>query len=516
MKARFLFALSVGAVYVLSGCGGGGGGSTPDPATIAPLYSSVFIEGTIRPQGSLKSDVESLASSVGGIEDPGAKILDKIEAAAEDADTPFSFEKEVEPWLGEKGGIFLAEYDGKDFSAAGAIVQVTDSDAAKEFLKKHAKSGGGEAAKEFAHEAFHYWASPDGTSIGVIGDFIVATKSQEAYKQTIDTFIGTEHLPDRESYSEAIAAVPSDSLASVFVDIGALIRSGGGIDPQAQLFLETAGIEPTEATAVASVIPSSDKVEIDVSSNLAGKNPPAGDASSMLGSLPAGSVAALASPDFGKRLSEAIDGIDARGIPGQVPPHQFKSTLERAGINLDQITGNIGDLGVFAEGHDKSSLDGAVVLSAENPEQAKNTVSNVGLLLRASHTPGVTAIGGKASGVSIAPSQPGRKPIAVAAAGKRIAIGYGLPATLEGLDESGPTLSGAGEYKEAVSVLSDTPITGFVDGPGALQLAESFIPSPSEGFAEARPYLKKIAFIAIGSEAAEDRTTAKLIVGFKK
>ena len=64
-----------------------------------------------------------------------------------------------------------------------------------------------------------------------------------------------------------------------------------------------------------------------------------GDASELLGSLPADSVAAFASADFGERSSEAIDSIDEKGIPGEVPPNQLKSGLKEAGIDIDKIAG---------------------------------------------------------------------------------------------------------------------------------------------------------------------------------
>ena len=74
--------------------------------------------------------------------------------------------------------------------------------------------------------------------------------------------------------------LPDGSLADVFVDIGGLIdQSGGSVDPDAEQFLDSAGIDPDEATAVASLVPGSDQVEIDFSSDLSGENPPTGDAS---------------------------------------------------------------------------------------------------------------------------------------------------------------------------------------------------------------------------------------------
>jgi hypothetical protein len=122
-------------------------------------------------------------------------------------------------------------------------------------------------------------------------------------------------------------------------------------------------------TAVASLIPGSDQVEIDVSTDLSGENPPTGDASQLLGSLPADSSAAFASADFGDRFEEAIDQIDTNGIPGQIPAGKFKSTLKEAGIDLEKIAASVGDLGVFATGTSESSVGGAVVLATKGSKE---------------------------------------------------------------------------------------------------------------------------------------------------
>jgi hypothetical protein len=515
MKVRpVLLVAALATMYMFAGCGGGSS-SAPDPSSVAPVDSSIYIEGTVRPDGSLKTNLESLAANVAGIDDLSATIVEKIEESAQQAEEPFSYEKEVEPWLGEKAGIFLSGYHGQNFNSVGIALQVTDADAGQEFIEKHVKADKGETIEKASYEGVDYELTSDGTSLGIVGDFIVYAKEVQTFKDVVAASNG-ENLAETDRYSEAIESAPDSSLADVYVDIGALVKQSGQIDPQAQLFLNSAGIDVSEATATASAIPGSDNVEIDFSTDVTGENPPSGDASGLLGSLPAESFAAFASPEFGKGLEKAIDSIDESGIPGQIPPHRFKEVLKSAGIDLEQIAGSIGDVGVFAEGTSKSTLNGAVVLTTDDATEATNTVSNIGLLLRASHTPGVTAIGGKAAGFSVRSTELGRKPIVVAAEGKRISIGYGLPAALQGLSESGQTLSGTAPYKEAVSALGGTPITGFVDGPAALRLVDSLVPGSETGYLEARPYLDKVSYVAEGGGVADGRTTAKLIVGFKK
>lgn len=501
VKARLVLpVVATAAVLAVAGCGDsadGNGGST-DPASVAPPKAPLYIEAAVQPEGELKANVESLAKSIAGVDDLGGLIVSELEKSANDSGEPFDYEKEVAPWLGDKAGIFFENYDGDDFSGYGVAVQTTDVDATQEFIDKVERD--------------------DEMTIGVVDGLLVFAEDERAFKDAVDASSG-DSLADAEDFASTFDAASSGSFADVFIDIGGLIdQSGGTIDPEALQFLDSAGIDTAEATAVASLIPGSDQVEIEVSSDLSGDNPPSGDASSLLGSLPADSVAAIAVSDFGARFGEALDQIDADGIPGEIPPGKFKSTLKEAGIDVDKIAAAIGDLGVFAEGSSERSLVGAAVLSTKGSKEATNTVSNIGLLLRASGTPGVTAISGKLSGFSVRGTDLGPKPLVIAAESERIAIAYGLPAATRALaTDSSQTLADSPTYKEAVNALGSTPISGFADGPAALKLAAALIPTDEqEGFLEAKPYLTTIDYLAIGVGASGDLGTAKLIAGVSK
>ena len=126
----------------------------------------------------------------------------------------------------------------------------------------------------------------------------------------------------------------------------------------------------------------------------------------------------------------------------------------------------------------------------------------------------MTAVTGKASGFSVRSEDLGPQPLVVATRDDRVAIGYGVRQTLRGLAAGGgSTIAGTADYEAAVAALGDTPIGGFVDGAGALALAESLVPRSETGFQEAKRYLRNIRFVALGSGTEGDRATAKLIVG---
>ena len=520
VKLRLVLPVVLAALVALFvvGCGGsddGGDGSGTDPAAVAPAQAPVFIDFTLRPEGEAKKNIEALAKDVAGVANLGDLIVGEIEASASEDGEEFDYEKEVEPWLGEQGGIFLQDYEEDDFEGYGAAIQTTDEDAARDFVNEKIKADE-ETSKDGSYEGVDFKVQEDETTIGVFDGLVVFAEDEAIFESMVDASDG-ENLADAGPYSDAISEVPDESVADVYVDIGGLIKEAGGeIDEETELFLDSVGIEPNEATAVASLVPGSDQVEIDLSTNLSGDNPPGGDASELLGSLPATSVGAFAAAEFGKRFNEGIDQIDEQGIPSEgIPPHKLKKTLKEAGVDLESIAGSIGDVGAYVTGNSEKTLGGALVLDAEDADQAKNTVSNLGLFIRSTGTPGVTAVNGEASGFSIRSPELGRQPVVVVAKGNRIAIGYGLASTLAGFDEKGKTLSDSPAYKEALDGLGGTPITAFVDGPAALKLAKAMVPPGEEEFEAAQRYLKKIDYLALGSEASDELATAKLILGVR-
>src|SRR3954447_5174715 len=518
VKLRLVLPVLLAALVALlvAGCGGGGGdSSSADPATVAPPSAPIFIDFTVRPEGATKTNIEELAKNLAGVDNLGDLIVTELENSASSEGEEFDFEKEIEPWLGEEGGLFLQEYEGEDFEGYGAAIQTEDEGEAQDFVNKQAEQSD-EKVEDGSYEGVDFKVQEDETTFGVFDGFVVFAENEAIFKTMVDASEG-ENLAGEDAFTSAMGSVPDESAADVYVDIGGLIEEAGNeIDANAQTFLDSVGIEPKEATAVASLVPNSDNVEIDLSSNISGDNPPGGDASELLGSLPGTAVGALASAEFGKRFSEGVDKIDEEGIPGQVPPHQLKKAMKEAGVDLEAIANSIGDVGVYVTGNSEKSLAGALVMEAESDTQATNTVSNVGLFLRKAGVPGVTKVSEGASGFSIRSPELGRQPVVVAAKGDRIVIGYGLASALSAFQESSKTLADSPAFKEAESALGGTPIAAFVDGPSALNLASALVPPGDEEFEEAQQYLQKISYLAIGSDASDGLATAKLIVGVGK
>lgn len=515
-----LTVLAATAAIAIAGCGGGSGSSS-DLAGFAAPDSLVFVEADLRPTGEMKADVDRIASTVADADGLGDLVVSELESSASEDGEPLDFAKEVEPWLGEKAGVAFQELDEDgDPSDPVIAVETTDAAATQEFIDDQAAQSD-DSFEEGSYEGIDFKVGgADDNGVGVIDDFLVIAEGEKGFKAAVDAAQG-DSLADEARFADAISAASDGSLADVYVDVGGLLEaSDDEIDPQAREILQGSGVDPSEATAVASVIPGSDQIQVDISSDTGGEEPPSGDASELLGSMPADSFAAVGATEFGDQLTEAIDELDKTGIPDEgVPPNQLKSGLKEMGVDLDKIAGSLEDAAVFARGSSESSLAGALVLTSDSGETAE-AVANLGVLLRNAGTSGVTAVSSNGiSGFSVRDSELGDKPLVVVAKGDRVAVGYSLAPALAGLDsESGETLSESPGYKAAVSALGSTPIGAFVDGPGALRLAEATI-TPSdddyEDFQEAKPYLKHVEYVAMGSGTDDDLATAKLIVGLE-
>lgn len=513
-----VLAVSLGALLV-AGCGVGDGDSAGDPAALAPPTAPVYVQASLRPTGALKQNVESLVQSVAGVDDIGGLIVDELEESARSSGEELDFAKDIEPWLGEKAGVFLESYDGDDFHGTGFAVASTDSDAAQAFIDKFVKRDDGAAPEEGSYDGVDYkidTSDDDSGAIGLVGDFLVFAEDVKTFEKMVDASKG-DSLADQSTFSDAIAGVPADSLADVYADVGGLIaQAGDGVDPQARQFLDLVGVEPDEMTVTASLVPGSNQIELDVSSDVGDREVPSGDASALLGSLPASSLAAFASADFGDGLQEGIDSLDASGIPGQIPPEELKSSLSAIGIDLDRISGSIQDAALFVRGTAESNLGGALVLTTEGGE-AVETVSDIGSFLRRAGVSGISASGNGASGFSIRDEDLGSHPLTVAAKGDRIAISYGPGGVGSALGlVKEPTLAQSKNYEAATKALGGVPISGYVNPAALLPLIESMVSGDDAAqFAEAKPYLRKARFLAVGSGSEDGQATAKVILGFK-
>jgi hypothetical protein len=521
MRAPRLLSVSilavVAAALALAGCGGGSGGGGGEPAGLAPKQAPVYLEVNLAPEAKTGEALDEITRTLFGIDDVGEFVADELEKAALGEGQKFDFEAEVEPWLGERAGMYLTGYDGDDFDGYGLALETTDSGEAEEFVEKRVEANdNGTESGEF--EGHRYYVEPDDESVlGMIGDYLAFAEKKSDFEAMVEAFEG-EGLNESPKFKEAMEGAPDEGVGNVFVDIGGLIEEAKGVlPPEMEAFFGLLQVEPRKATAVATVIPHAEEIEIDVSSNLGKSIAGGGDASKALEALPATAVAGFAAAEFGKSFGEGLHAFSEEGVPGQLEPGELEGALGTLGISGEQLAGAFGDAAGFVEGSSGRNVGGAVVIETTNAAEARKLVAGIGTVLRATGTAGVTAISGNISGFSVRSPELGSKPLIVGAGGEKIVIAYGPRAAAQALRSQAKTLGSTPDFEAGKKALGSTPIGAFVEGAPALRLVEALLPPDKQAkLAEARPYLRKIAYLAIGSEAEGAKTTAKVVVGLQK
>jgi hypothetical protein len=500
--------IAVFSALLLAACGDdSGGGGASDLADLAPPGTPVFVQGAVRPEGDLKANIEDMVQNVAGI-DAGEQIVRQIDAGLAEQD--LTWEGDISPWLGTNGAVFISGFGGGDVETGAVLVETTDSGAAEDFVAKLAESESG--VREEEYEGVSYRSDGE-FAVGLVNDVLVGGDPQ-AFEAAVDASNG-DSLADDSDFSATIDQAPEDSLADVYVNIDDFLAAvEQRLDPQAKRFFDSLGGGTDGAGALASiVVPSSNRVELDFLSNAYSDQIPVGDAADFLGSFPADSWAAFATPAVGDRIAELIDQVDASGIPPDVPPGALKQQLSSAGFDVDKLASAIGDVGFFVGGEDRASIDGALVITTDDQATADSTIEDLADLARRSGTPGVRPIA-EGTGFTIRdPQELGPKPLVVQSSGGRIAVAYGQDAADAALaSDGGETLDSSETFNSAKGALEGADPAGFVDFEPILALAESLGASSDPDYAIARPYLEKLDYLVFGSGKDGDFVTSKVVL----
>jgi uncharacterized protein DUF3352 len=509
---RAAIALIACAAVLVAGCGGGGGGENDDLASLAPSNASLYLESVIRPQGGQKDAIQSLASRVGGIQDPGAMIVGRLNAALAQAGSGVTYEKDVAPWLGERGAIFFRSFAGNPPPFA-AVVETTDSGAAQDFLEKVTAENPG--IKQATYNGVQYFTFPPGetttVAFGVVGDFLVVGTLDE-FKAAVDASNGTS-LADSSDFQEATATVPSDNLGLGYVDSA---RAVGAIS-STMTPLEAAALKPLLATlssgpAGFSVSARPDEASLDVSVPSGALPPLAGG--DLVGKAPADAWFAVGAQDVGATLQSALDTV-TKSIPGA---GVIQGRIEReSGVDLRRTLSWMQDGYAFVAGTSRSAIDIGAVLQSSDTEASAKDVDALRKRFQADADAklGPPSLPGADAGFSAtAPESP--QAIEVDQVGSQVvaALGPGQPA--ENALHPEHDLADDPSFVAGQGALgADFEPLAFVSLPELFVVAEKGGQANDPSYLAAKPYLEKLDYLMIGSRTDAGRTTMRFAVGVR-
>jgi Protein of unknown function (DUF3352) len=503
-------AVACAAGLALGGCGDDG--DSGDLASLVPPDVPLYAEAVLRPEGEQREAVESLSEQVAGIDDPGARLIEELDRALAEEAGEFTYEDDIEPWLGERGGVFVLSFaNGGGEPDLAAIVEVTDTEAAQDFIDESAEANPEEVGEDRSYEGFDYLTSPDGDAVaGLVGDALVVG-TESSFKVAVDASEG-ESLAESDAYTERLEPLEDDGLATLYVDPGAAIDAAieaGDVDPQG-----ARAVEPLLGGALSDPITlgltaTEDAATFDLVATVDGAHPAAGDGT-LLEGMPAGAWLAIGATDLGPAIERWLDQLANSGIPGA----EAIERRIRAGTGIElrrDVTPWLGDAAAFIRGIEPPGMAFGLVAETSDPQGPRKLVETVQRLaetdsgLRSAAPPqgadygfslGIPGVGAGAE---------------VGVVGDRLAAALGT--SLEQVLEPDETLAGDDGFQAAAELLGEEfPPSVFLDIQQGVAIAELGADADSPDYDAARPYVEKLGSLVGGARVEDGLLVSRLIV----
>lgn len=508
---------------LLAGCGGDSASGGDGPAGAVPRDAAVYFEATVRPEGALREDALTAAGKVLGTPDPSARIEQLVGELLAGSDGPkLDYARDVEPWLGDKVGFWVAGggSDPHEDARGAAILSATDTEAAQAAIDRAVESSG-ERFAERSYEGVDYKVDENGGAAGVVEDFAVVGSEAEL-KRTVDALEGSAALASDDRYTDAMGELEAERLAHFYFDTKALIDQAVRRDPEAASQLEQLRrVLPIDrlGPVAGAFTADGERLAVDSVTSAAGGElfsrfgALTGTGSTpLLGELPGDSWVALGSPKLGdtaKRLYEQFAGA----FGGAAIAQRLRSEL---GIDLEQdVFSWIGDVAFFARGTSPKAVDGGAVIEVLDEERARSAFGKlIGVLQTRA---GVTARPASVPGAETAfelrrPGMP--KPVVAARSPDRVVIAYGAGAATAALSP-GEKLAGGEAFGEARELLGDGYEPGFLlSMPSVVELVAA-ISGDDPGFERAGRYLEAFTVLASAGKIEDDRARSRFAAGLE-
>jgi hypothetical protein len=504
VPALALACLAVPAA-ILAGCGGGGEGSTDvGPAAAVPANAPLYVDLTVKPQGSAKTDANSALSKILNTDDPGAKLISLVDQAGNRKPPlpSFTYQQDIAPWLGSEAGFFVTGFSGQGTGAT--VVEQTNTAAATSFLHKVSGTRGAQPYKGVSIET-----SQDGlTSYAIDKNFLIAGNDADV-KAAIDAEQG-DSLGDSSDFKHAIGDLPGDRLATLYTVPKTFIDAlGDQFDASTKAQLEASAGDQLDQPVAGALTATADTIQIDATGGNSGVETPE---SSLIGDAPAQAWLALGIGNLGDNIKQTIEQVK-----DQIP--NFDATVQQieqtTGSSLDQLEGSLGDAVLYVEGTTEPTLTGALVIQSKDPGLTERLLTQLqGLLQLGSGGVRPLQLSGGGTGFQINDPTVAPRPVELAEQGDKLVIGYGAGSAEQSLAPA-QTLSSSPNYSAAHDQISALGTDLFLDFPSVFALAESTGAKSDPGYAQAKPYLDALTFLVTGSGSNDDKAEFKAVLGLK-
>ena len=484
---------------IAAGCGSSSGsGGDDDPAALIPAGAPLYVEGVVRPDGKVRSDLEGALKKILRTNDPGAKIQQLIDDSGKSDE--ITFKDDVEPWVGNRVGFALtAVHNGQDADYAAVIDSKDDAKAEKLLAKQK-----GTVKRSYKGTDYRFDAK-EKTATALI-DHRVVVATEGGLKAIVDA-TGKDHLDQANGLSAVRSKVAQDRIGLFYLDVQGLVRTvaqQASSDPQVGALMQSfTSAAPKTLGAALQAQPDALRVDA-VSIGTPQSATTGGSGANVLTTLPGDSWLGLGVANLGQTLDRVVQtvagggGITGVGVNALLG--QFKN---QTSLDLRQdVLGWMGDAGVFVVGTTSADLGGALVIKTTDPAKTKRTMRVLERFARTQRgATKITALHGKGIDDGFAAQDPSGPRVQVALAGDRFVVAIGGKDVLAKAISPGQQLGSSPGFTGAAAKLGNGLRPSFyLDFTQVAKLIETFAGTDA-GFQKAKPYLDAFGAVVAGAKS---------------
>lgn len=525
LRVARLLALTV-LLGLLASCGASGGaGADGDPASLVPAGASVYFEAQVKPEGDRKEDVMAAAGKLLRTPDPERRLRELLDQASKESGEDFDYDRDVRPWLGERAGIFAADLAAPKPKGL-VIAATTDEDKARKAIEAAIKRKSPQGRlRERSYEGVDYRVDGKGTAVGIVDGFLAAGNEPQ-FKQAVKAADG-KSLAESGRYQDTLDGLSDERLATGYFDVKALVEAASKADPATagQLGPLTGALDLDRVAPVGlAFLADGERLAVETVQSTKGAGRAyqqlallsAGASTPLTGELPGDAWGAYGIPKLGASAKALYDAF-AGALGGAAITGQLK---QQTGLDLQQdVFAWIGDAAVFVRGANQDALEGALVIEATDPAQARRAVTKlVGVASQQDSSLGLKPAQLEGADLAFTAPSPGAagKTVYVAVGNGRVVLAFGEAAARDGLRASGETLGETEGFQRAKRTLGgELDPSFYLDVPALLGVIEASGEADAE-YAKAKPYLETIAALASGAEKDGDRLVSRFTVALKE
>jgi hypothetical protein len=512
-RGRRVLALTAtfGALAFGAAACGSSSDNDPDPAQAVPASAPIYAQVTVKPDGDLKANTESVLKKL-GVDDPAKDITELLKDSADD---PGSVD-DVKEWIGSRAGVFVTSFTGD--TDAAVVLGTSDPDKAADNLDKDGRKKG-------SYKDVDYWFDEDGSAVqGVVGDYAVSG-TERAFRTVVDTVKGddVDTIADNSDYQAGLKAIGSDdALATAYISTEGVLNAigrSGGIPAQQLGQIRQQLAQVGGKTTVVKLAPSSNSITLEVATlGLKEGAPTSGAAATALAGLPGDAWLGVGLPHVGETLRGAMQqGLQLASAAGQDVNGQLQAIQQALGIDIDKdLLSWMGDGGLFASGAAATNLGGALVLQTTDAAKAQQALRKLSALVpqiadgvkvrRASVAGADDAVEFRTDGFPF--------PIVAAVGNDRFVLGVGEKAVAQGLSPT-TTLADSPSFKSASEALGDVKPAFFVDVGAVGSLLGALVPATDPDTQQVLSAVQKVSTIAAGTQRDGTTQRTKIVVTLK-